>query len=190
MNGRAVDERLSSSLPPVDLPWQKTTLRRAAVLAPIVARAGVDHVLFLVRSANLRQHAGQVSFPGGADDGDETPWSCALRETEEEIGVARELVVPLGSLTTATSSSNFRVHCLVARLPDDAVLRLDAGEVARAMFVPLAELLDPSRWYEKAPPQQPDGRTFPPSPHFDHDGAVIWGLTGRFCSLLLAALRA
>lgn len=189
MNGREVDERLRATLLPADGPWQKTTLRRAAVLAPVVAVEGEDHVLFLVRSANLRHHAGQISFPGGADDGDETPLQCALRETAEEIGVGPDSVAPLGSLPTATSSSNFRVHCLVARLPDDVALQIDEGEVARALFVPLRQLLVPTRWYEKAPPPQPDGRTFPPSPHYDHDGAVIWGLTGRFCAQLLAALR-
>lgn len=184
-----VDALLAARLSEPQPPWQKTTLRRAAVLAPIVEHQGADALLFLVRAASLRKHAGQIAFPGGAaDDDDLDPASCALRETHEEIGVERSRVTLLGSLPSSTSSSNYRVHCLVGRIGGPFVPRIDTGEVERLLYVPLRELLQPDRWtLERGP--GPDSERFPPSPHFRVGDDVIWGLTGRFTSVLLDALR-
>jgi 8-oxo-dGTP pyrophosphatase MutT (NUDIX family) len=182
------DDRLAARLQPSSVPWQKTTLRRAAVLAAIVEHDEEDAVLFLVRAAQLRHHAGQISFPGGAEDDDVDPAWCALRETEEEIGVHRDRIVLLGSLPARTSSSNFRVHCLVGRIVAGTEMRLDRREVARSMTVPLRELLQPERWCERRPPEA-EGSQLPASPHYEHGSDVIWGLTGRFTADLLEAIR-
>lgn len=184
-----VDERLAKSLGEPRPPWQKTTLRRAAVLAPILEHEGEDALLFVVRASSLQKHAGQIAFPGGAaDQQDLDPASCALRETHEEVGVSPDRVALLGSLPSSTSSSNYRVHCLVGRVHGIFEPRVDAGEVERLLFVPIRELLPADRWtHERAP--GPGGNDFPPSPHFRVGGDVIWGLTGRFTFALLESLR-
>jgi len=173
------DERLQQRLQPVPAAWPAGTARRAAVLAPIVAQSSGDTLLFVVRAASLRLHPGQIGFPGGSDAGDPDPAACALRETAEEIGVPRDHVVLLGALPQRTSSSMFAVQCLVGRLPD-AQLSLQPGEVERAFLVPLAELAVAARWQFLTRPGPPGRPPFPPSPHFDWHGDVIWGLTGRF----------
>lgn len=184
-----LDALLRRSLGAADVPWQRTTLRRAAVLAPIVRHDGEDALLFVVRPQTMRQHAGQIAFPGGADDDDEGPAACALREAAEEIGIAASCVDLLGSLPSRTSSSNFRVHCLVGRLAPDAAFAFDAREVERPLFVPLRLLLDASRWTDQTWPPGEDDAGRPKSPHFVHEGERIWGLTGRLCQDLLLHLR-
>ena len=184
-----IDDALRTRLSPATTDWQQTTLRRAAVLAPIIEHEGADALLFLVRASSLRQHAGQIAFPGGAaDDQDLSPVSCALRETAEEIGVEQHRVTLLGSLPSSTSSSNYRVHCLVGRIRGPLDLRIDAGEVERLLFVPIHELLQRERWTLEHGPA-PLAERFPKSPHFRIGSDVIWGLTGRFTSMLLDALR-
>lgn len=185
----ATDRALAAVLAPLPVPWQRTTLRRAAVLAPLFARGGEDWLLFTVRPAAMRMHAGQISFPGGADDGDADPVACALRETQEELGIAPADVALLGSLGARQSSSGFRVHCLVGRVPDPRDLAPDPGEVARLLAIPLPELARQGRWRDHAP-LLADGRALPASPHFDWHGDVVWGLTGRFTKDLVDALAA
>jgi 8-oxo-dGTP pyrophosphatase MutT (NUDIX family) len=184
-----LDARLSARLLDARAPWQKTTLRRAAVLAPIVRHDGEDALLFVVRPQSMRKHAGQIAFPGGAaDDIDDTPSSCALRETLEEIGVDSSLVTLLGSLPSATSSSNYRVHCVVGRIQEGAAIAIDPIEVARTLIVPLREMLPRDRWTERRG-DSPGAERFPPSPHFAIGDDVLWGLTGRFTAALLDAIR-
>ena len=184
-----LDARLSARLLDAHAPWQKTTLRKAAVLCPIVQHEGEDALLFVVRPQSMRKHAGQIAFPGGAaDDGDDTPSTCALRETFEEIGVDASLVTLLGSLPSATSSSNYRVHCIVGRVREDAEIRIDPIEVARTWIVPLREMLPRDRWTERRG-DSPGAERFPPSPHFAIGDDVLWGLTGRFTAALLDAIR-
>jgi 8-oxo-dGTP pyrophosphatase MutT (NUDIX family) len=185
-----LDAVLSRHLLPAARAWQPDATRRAAVLAPLVAVAGVDSLLFVVRADTLRLHPGQIGFPGGADAGDADPIACALRETHEEVGVAPDAVAVLGSLPVLVSSSGFHVHCVVGRVPADARLRLDAREVARTLLVPLRELRDPQRWEERGPPPPVPPGTHRKSPHFAAGADLIWGLTGRFTATLVAALRA
>lgn len=184
-----LDDVLRARLDAQQQPWDMSAARRAAVLAPIVARDGEDHVLFLVRAKDLRLHAGQIAFPGGGDAGDADPVACALRETEEEIGVPAAAVTVLGSLPVRRSSSGFCVHCLVGRLRSDAALALDPREVARALFVPLAVVADAAQWQDRVPPAVPGQPPLRSSPHLDWHGDVIWGLTGRFAWELGARVR-
>jgi 8-oxo-dGTP pyrophosphatase MutT (NUDIX family) len=183
-----VDAHLRRHLLPLPPGWEPTPLRRAAVLAPIVAGGGGDRLLLLVRRDDLREHAGQVAFPGGADDGDAGPVACALREAEEEVGLRAAGVTLLGSLPPRRSTSDFLVHCVVGRAADPGDGAIDPREVARLLRIPLRELVDRGRWYEQAPPPRADGRTFPASPHFDWGGDVVWGLTGRFVHELAGLL--
>ncbi len=193
-----LDELLRARLDPVG-DWHPTTLRHAAVLCPIVAggsEVDLDHVLFVVRPDDLRQHPGQVAFPGGMADHGESPLQTALRECREEIGVASSALTVLGSLPPRESSSGILVQCLIARmLPVPLVPEL--CEVAALLRVPLAALRDDSLWHDRAAPPTASGRPLrinntghggSTSPHFRIGDYTLWGLTARFVRDLTARL--
>lgn len=183
-----LDARLRQRIGPASRGWADTPLRLAAVLCPIVARDGRDHLLLVVRPDHLRLHAGQVAFPGGMRDADESPTECALRECREEVGVPATAIDVLGSLRPRESSTGILVHCLVGRL-QPTPLCPDPREVARVLHVPIAELLDDARWQDRAPPPTAAGRQPPRSPHFDFGAELLWGLTARFVRDLAEVLR-
>lgn len=117
----------------------------AAVLVPIVDHPGAPCVLFTERAPMLKHHAGQISFPGGRiEPADGGPVAAALRETEEEIGLARTAVEVLGFLPDHLVISGYRVTPVVGLVRPGEVLRPDPREVASVFEVPLAFLLDPA----------------------------------------------
>lgn len=181
------DAVLSGNLEPTMADWDAAdNLTRAAVLAGLFRREGQDWLLFTERHADLPQHPGQISFPGGAREGEESPVSCALRETEEEVGLRGDCVTLLGALPTRISTSYYRVHALVGRFNGDVDLRPDSREVASILTVPLSELMDESRWSER----EYTGREgIWRTPQFFHESHEIWGLTGRLTRDLIAAIR-
>src|SRR5574343_2042606 len=120
-------------------------LTPAAVLFPIVLRDDGHTVLLTQRTAHLRDHAGQISFPGGRVEAhDATPMDTALRETEEEIGLSRERVEIVGLLPEYRTGTGFRVTPVVALVTHPFDLQTDPFEVAEIFEVPLAFLLDPA----------------------------------------------
>jgi len=117
----------------------------AAVLVPLVQRAAGLNVLLTRRTEHLRDHAGQVSFPGGrAEPEDNGPADTALREATEEVGLPRERVTVVGTMPTYTTVTNFVVTPVVALVQPPFDLVIDAFEVAEAFEVPLAYLMDPA----------------------------------------------
>jgi 8-oxo-dGTP pyrophosphatase MutT (NUDIX family) len=119
-------------------------IRPAAVLIPVV-----DHprptVLLTQRSANLHDHAGQISFPGGKIEvTDASPLDAALREAEEEVGLERQFVEPIGYLDLYGTTFGFRILPTVARVKPGFTLRINKSEVDDAFEVPLAFLMDPA----------------------------------------------
>lgn len=118
-------------------------LTPAAVLFPIVKRQEQDTVLLTRRTAHLRDHAGQVSFPGGrVEVGDTSPVDTALRETEEEIGLHRRHIDVLGYLPEYRTGTGFSVIPVVALVEPPFDLRPDSFEVAEVFEVPLSFLMD------------------------------------------------
>ena len=116
----------------------------AAVLVPIVAHTSGLTVLFTQRTAHLKAHSGQVSFPGGrAEPDDRSPEDTALRESQEEVGIARGRVEVLARLPEYFTRTGFRVTPVVGLIEPPLALAPDPGEVEAVFEVPLAFLLDP-----------------------------------------------
>ena len=116
-------------------------IRPAAVLVAVV-----DHpeptVLLTQRAQHLPDHPGQISFPGGKiDAADVDPKSAALREAEEEIGLSRDGVEPLGYLDLYMTTLGYRIVPLIARVQPGFALTLNTGEVDAAFEVPLSYLM-------------------------------------------------
>ena len=150
-------------------------LTPAAVLFPIVLRDNGQTVLLTQRTAHLKDHAGQISFPGGRVEAeDESPIHTALRETEEEIGLAREHVEVLGFLPEYRTGTGFRVTPVVALVTPPFELALDPFEVAEAFEVPLAFLLDPANHKRHSLHYRGALRHFFAMPYGDY---FIWGAT-------------
>jgi 8-oxo-dGTP pyrophosphatase MutT (NUDIX family) len=156
--------------PPPDL----ATPRRAAVLAPIVARASGLTVLLTQRAAHLRAHSGQVAFPGGQIDAGETALQTALREAEEEIGLEARFVEPLGWLDPYLTGTGFRVAPLVALVEPGFALRLNPDEVEAVFETPLDFLMDEANHQIHEREWGGKRRRYYAMPH---DNRYIWGAT-------------
>lgn len=149
-------------------------IRPAAVLIPIVDRAE-PMVLLTQRTAHLPDHAGQISFPGGKiDAADESPLAAALREAEEEIGLTRDLVDPLGYLDLYMTTLGYRIVPTVARVAPDYRLALNPAEVDDAFEVPLAFLMTPENHQRHSREWQGLTRSYYAMPFGER---YIWGVT-------------
>ena len=126
-------------------PFEDRSPAAAAVLVPLVERPEGLTVLLTRRTEHLRDHAGQISFPGGrSEPEDDGPTHTALREAHEEVGLAPAHVDVIGALPTYTTVTHFVVTPVVALVQPRFELALDAFEVAEAFEVPLAWLMDPA----------------------------------------------
>ena len=182
-------ERLAAMGEPVviDGPVPVSSPRQSAVLAPLYEGEAGPTVILTRRSAHLRNHRGEVSFPGGRqEDGDPDLATTALREAQEEIALdpsTVEIVGRLDRLSTFTSRSE--IHPYVGLLPGRPEhLLAQPSEVERILHVPLVDLLDPDAFHE-------EWWTFPsgvdrPLFFYEIEGDTIWGATGRMLTQLLA----
>jgi 8-oxo-dGTP pyrophosphatase MutT (NUDIX family) len=117
----------------------------AAVLIPIVEREDGLYVLFTQRSPHMRNHAGQISFPGGrVESGDLSHIEAALRETEEEIGLDRSFVSVAGFLDSHLALSGYSIVPIVGFVRPGFDLKLNAAEVTEVFEVPLEHMLNPA----------------------------------------------
>lgn len=160
----------------------------AAVLIGLVARPQGPHLLLTQRTAHLRDHAGQIAFPGGRmEPGDPDPVACALREAHEEIGLAPDRVRVLGATAPYTTVTGFRVHPVVGWIEPPVELRPDPFEVADLFELPLAWALDPAR-HERRSGTRPNGtvRSFWAIPYGER---FIWGATAGMLVNLACLLR-
>jgi len=151
------------------------TLTPAAVLFPIVVRDAGHTVMLTQRTAHLRDHAGQISFPGGRVEADDlSPTHTALRETEEEVGLSRERVEILGFLPEYRTGTGFRVTPVVGLVHPPFDLQPDPFEVAEVFEVPLAFLLDPANHQRHEMHYRGALRQYFAMPYGDY---FIWGAT-------------
>ncbi len=158
----------------------------AAVLAAVVLRPGGHGLILTERSSNLRKHSGQVAFPGGRIDPGESPLDAALREAEEEIGLAPELVTPLGYLPSYYTGTGYQMTPVVGIVHPDAVLTPNPAEVARVFEVSLAEMFDMTRYRLES--RFWDGRE---RQYYviDYPDAYIWGATAAVIRVLFERLN-
>ncbi|GAB2871586.1 CoA pyrophosphatase [Pseudoduganella ginsengisoli] len=160
----------------------------ASVLVPLVVREEGLTVLLTQRTAHLTDHAGQISFPGGrAEDFDADPVDTALRETEEEIGLARTHVDVLGTLPTYYTGTGYAVTPVVALVHPPFDLTADADEVAEIFEVPLAFLMDGLNHQRILAELADMRRRFYAMPY---QGYYIWGATAGMLRNLFHFLRA
>lgn len=141
------------------------------------------HIVLTRRAGHLRQHAGEVSFPGGRQEAGEDLWRTALREAAEEVALDPVDVVRIGELDhLRTVTSESFIVPFVAELPDWPALRPHPGEVEAVLHVPLAELLDPDAYREERWTMLGQERSMW---FFEIEGDTIWGATASMLRNLL-----
>ena len=159
-------------------------LAGAAVLIPIIESESGPLLLFTRRTETVRYHKGQISFPGGAQDGLETVETTALRETEEETGVAPQEVEILGRFHDYLSSSNFRVTPFVALVFPGAQFVPNPAEVAYLIRIPLRFFIENEPECRMMRRRGRETRVY----FYQYEGEVIWGLTARIVKEFVEAV--
>lgn len=150
-------------------------LRPAAVLLPLSVRDGEDWILLTRRTEHLPKHQGEISFPGGGRQVEDADLlQCALRETEEELGILPQDVEVFGRLDDFFSVHGYHVTPFVGRYPYPYDFRVSRGEIAEVIELPLQGFLQSGVWHQEN--WQHRGREIPVD--FFHVGPYeIWGLT-------------
>src|SRR5262249_46473731 len=136
-----LEELLKSRSKNIIADWD---LKPSSVLVPLFVKDDEHYLLFTKRNENLRQHPGQIAFPGGRrDEADASLWETALRETEEEIGLKREYVKFLGELDDMITSTQYRITPFVASIPYPYEFVVNHAEIERIIEVPIKLLMNP-----------------------------------------------
>jgi 8-oxo-dGTP pyrophosphatase MutT (NUDIX family) len=165
-----------------------TRVTEAAVLVPIVNRVGRLQMLPTQRTAHLDDHAGQISFPGGrVEAGDASREETALRETEEETGLARGAVTLLGRLPEYEIPSGFRITPVVGWVEPPFALKPDPFEVAAVFEAPLEHFLDIANYQRRQFHFRGRHRHYMAVPY---EGRYIWGATAGMLYSLARQLAA
>lgn len=162
-------------------------LRNAAVLIPIIPGPSGLEVIFTKRSTTMRNHPGQISFPGGKQDNTDRSFiHTALREAEEEIGLAQKDVKIIGALPKHTTVTSFLVHPYVGLVPRNFIPKILTDEVDEVFSAPLDHLLQPANYQIEERIWQGQKRyyfTVPYGPYY------IWGATARMLRMLAEILE-
>ncbi len=160
---------------------------RFAVLVPLVKRSGEWHVLFEVRNANLKDHAGEISFPGGARERGERLEETAIRETVEELGICDEQIVILKELKgTLAAIRGQWISSFVGVISENATLLPSPDEVASVFTVPIDFLKQYNPELHLM-----SGRYGVPvkSYIYRYNGYKIWGITARLLKNFMYCLE-
>lgn len=187
--GLAAHMRLSPRPRPHWVPAEIPSAAVPAAVLALVFGSPVDaYVLLTLRSPDLPTHPGQVSFPGGVVEPFETIVDTALRESREEIGLDPADIEVVGTLTPVhIPVSGFALHPVVALRATRPSLVAEAGEVARILEVPVAQLLDPSRLRRRTRVRNGHQDEVP---YFELEGGdQVWGATAMVLSELLDLLE-
>jgi 8-oxo-dGTP pyrophosphatase MutT (NUDIX family) len=173
--GPSVAGRSDFDLSPDHAPAEAAALTPAAVLVGLVARPHGLSVILTRRSDSLRRHSGQIALPGGQCEPGETPWTAALREAHEEIGLEPALVSVAGLSTPYRTGTGFHVIPVVGFVAEGYEPRPNPDEVAEVFETPFGFLMDPAS-YEQREMRTADGvkRRFYAATWEDR---TIWGAT-------------
>ncbi|WP_144207396.1 CoA pyrophosphatase [Shewanella donghaensis] len=176
-------QTLESHLPS---PAESETLRKAAVLVPLLEVNGELQLLLTKRALHLRAHPGQFSFPGGkVDKQDNNMIETALRESEEEIQLLPDNVNIIGTFPPHTTFTGFEVTPIIGIIKQPFDIKLDPGEVADAFWVPLKYFLNPDNRYSAK--YHRHGKTY--DVHYaPYEDKFIWGVTAAIINLLCCHL--
>lgn len=159
----------------------------SAVLIPLYKKQGEYHILFIQRTDRVKDHKGQISFPGGAyEEEDNNLLQTALRESTEEVGLAAEDVEVLGELDDyRTIGSNYVISPFVARIPWPYQLKVDEWETEEVIEVPLSALFDKNNIsYDKDILEGKEINQY----YYHYQDKVIWGATARILNQFLGIL--
>ena len=158
----------------------------AAVLVPLINRPDAVTVMLTQRTAHLNDHAGQISFPGGrVDEADSDRVYTALREAQEETGLARDAVEVIGTLPDYDIPTGFRVTPVVGWIEPPVDLAPDPFEVAEVFEVPLTHFLDPANHQRHSDEVNGRRRNYYAMPYQQR---YIWGATAGMLHSLYQAL--
>jgi peroxisomal coenzyme A diphosphatase NUDT7 len=182
-------------------------LRRSAVLVPLIERNGEVHVLLEQRPRHLRNHPGEICFPGGrCEEGEEDAELTSIRETCEELGVTPERIEVIGKLDRLVGNTEI-IHPFVGRILGQDEFRPNPSEVEEVFSIPLEHLLTtgPKAFqmqFKVVPPDDfpyddiPGGREYKwrhgkyPTYFYYYENRVVWGITGRILYHFLELIRA
>lgn len=172
--------------------------RSYSVLVPLVEKDGTFYVLFEIRAKGLKRQPGEICFPGGRMEKNETPLECAVRETAEELNIPSEQIEVLAPLDYIYAYSNFTLYAYLGRLPYRAVeeVKVNEAEVKEVFLVPLSFFIETEPHYYDFAVVPDVGKDFPYDLLGLKDGYewnsgrsevyiynygqyAIWGLTGR-----------
>ena len=152
-------------------------LTEAAVLIPIVERNNGLKVILTKRSNNLKQHPGQVSFPGGkSEKTDKSLVATALRETREEIGINNKNVEILGQLSKHVTITGFKITPFIGKIRTGFSTKIQTSEVSEIFEVPLSYLSNPKNFRVESVKWKGKKRFFYSIPYGPY---YIWGATAR-----------
>ncbi len=182
---KAVKQRLRQALPRRQKQHLVDTSRvPSAVLLPIYYKEEQYYLLFTKRTEKVKEHKGEISFPGGAyQDEDSTLVNTALRECAEEIGLMADRVEVLGELDdAATQTSDYIISPFVAFIPWPYQFKMDKEEVEEIIEIPISALLDGDCLRQET--EIVDGKAVT-SYFYYYQGRVIWGATARILNQFL-----
>jgi 8-oxo-dGTP pyrophosphatase MutT (NUDIX family) len=163
-------------------------LRDAAVLVPVVDDGADAKVILTLRTETLRKHSGQIAFPGGAVDAeDSAAEDAALREAEEEIGLSRIFVEPISRLPTYFTTTGFRITPVLAVVRPGFELTINPDEVAEVFEVPLSFLMNEANHQRQSREFEGTTRHFYQMPYGERN---IWGVTAGILRTLYERLYA
>lgn len=153
--------------------------RPASVLMPLVHRDAGWNVLFTRRPEHMKNHAGQISFPGGRTEEGESPLDGALRETHEEVGIGAHDILPIGRLASFNAVSEFRVTPYVGIIDPGAEIIPEPAEVDEAFEIPFSFFMNPENHIERRIEFNGQEHILYDMPWPQKHGAThnVWGMT-------------
>ncbi|RLB66544.1 MAG: coenzyme A pyrophosphatase [Deltaproteobacteria bacterium] len=181
--GRLADFYASYQAQTLDQPVAETESVRAAVLCPLYIEDASLKMLFIKRSQTVRNHKGEISFPGGVKDPqDSSLMTTSIRETDEEIGVIEQDITIFGTLDEVNTSTGFLVSPFVGTIPYPYEFKLSLDEVDSLIGLAVNDFLEPDNEIDFF---YFNGRQLTPQRAFKIDGHTIWGATAKIMGQFL-----